>query len=158
MTLHHSGTNTHLRTHKRACTHTHASAHELLNVLQYHFCLSLSVRAYIVFRHIVSFNIKPQVERAVNTRRYFQQRPRFRWNGFCRTDFVAVDSFSRLSLCNLAWSGDEICNLYTTCLRVVLLTWFHLLQNVNATRDSMHCKMRQWTILLSAKRDALRDF
>jgi hypothetical protein len=155
MTLHHTGINTHLRTHKRARahTHTHALKHELLNLLKYHLSLSLSVHAYIVFRHIVSFNIKPQVECAVKTQRYFQQRPRFCCNGFCRTDFVAVDCVSRLSFCNLACSGDEICNLYTTCLKGCPIsaipfaakrerdTRFHLLQNATVN-NLIDCKTR----------------
>jgi hypothetical protein len=33
------------------------------------------------------------------------------------------------------------------------LVWFHLLQNVNATRDSIYCKTRQAKILLTEKRE-----
>ena len=46
----------------------------------------------------------------------------------------------------------------TSVVRGRPLVWFHLLQNVNATRDFIYYKTWQWKKLLTAKRDELRDF
>jgi hypothetical protein len=36
------------------------------------------------------------------------------------------------------------CQISLTSSRVVVLPWFHLLQHVNAKRDCIYCKTRQW--------------